>query len=87
MNLLQRLKRRLTDAYTSLVARLATFWHRLVDEPQYADAASDLVVCAVAFWCQDQRVVNLVRTLVSTLSSVVRNLSERAEPVWELPWA
>lgn len=87
MNPLERVRHRLTDAYNALGSRLTTLWRRLVDEPQYADAAADLVVCAAVFGCQDQRVVNVIHALVSTLRRAIRNLPGREEPAWELCWA
>lgn len=62
-------------------------WHRLRSEPDYADVAADLVACAAAFCCRDQRIVNLIRSVVSMLRAALDNLSAREQLKWELDWA
>lgn len=93
MNTLKRLSRWLRGKCTALASAVRTFWHRLTRDPEYAQAAADLVASAIAFWCltfccQTQRLARIVAALVVPLRSMIRN-RDSDDPTWELDpaWA
>lgn len=88
MNTLKRLSRWLHDRYTALAGAVRAFWHRLTHDPEYAQAAAELLASAIAFWCltfccQTQRLARIVAALVIPLHSMIRN-RDSDDPTWEL---
>lgn len=88
MNTLNRLTCWLRGRCADLARAVRTLWHRLISEPEYAQAAADLLACAVTFWCltfccQGQRLGRIVAALAVPWLGMIRN-RDTDDPAWEI---
>jgi hypothetical protein len=84
LNTFTQLKCWLRDAYLTAKSALRSFWDRLVREPEYADAAATLMVCAVELARPYPAILGRVQRLIRILAAFIRLASQQRAR--DLPW-
>lgn len=85
MKLCKNLANKARKAWPAVVNYARDLWHRLTNEPGYADAAASLVVSVVALMCRNARLVRFTLEAAQALARLARTLI--GEPSGAQRWA
>jgi len=87
MNPLQRLWRRLSDAYRLVCRKVTGWWQRLINEPEQLDTAVEVVSWVAALWCQSPVLARGLHGIAQAIVALVRSMAPRRDSeyrTWEL---
>jgi hypothetical protein len=85
MKLLLQLQRRLNKAYKRIKRLVREFCHRLINDPDYANAAASLVVRGVERWRPKRAGGGPAQQLARTLAALLREAIQNRQAD-DLPW-